>query len=118
MAGRRSRNFLIHKCDIQRSSIIADVSLIRDRRIERWNTLYRNVYCWFNHAGSVIDDSEQFGRTVVDRFDVYFEGKVAVFVNDRLQKGSDYFIVESVLRHGDEGWHQVCSVRKMNYTQT
>jgi len=118
MSGRRSSSFLIHKCNIERSQLIADVSNIRDRRIERWNVLYSNVRCWFEHQNSSIIDGDQFGRVPVERYNVWFEGNASILPNDRLNKGGTYYIVEGVLDFSSEDWHKMAQVRKMNYRQS
>lgn len=113
MSGRRSRWMFIHKCNIERSIISVDVTVVRDRKAS-WVAIYSNVPCWFDHVGSSLVDAE-FGRVPIERYVVYFDSAGAgLLINDRLKKGNDYYIVESVVRHSDEDWHIQATVRKMN----
>jgi hypothetical protein len=106
-------------CDIQRANIIVDVSNIRDRRISEWGTVKSSVPCYIEPSGADITPDGMMGRTVVERYSVYFQGDQPVRANDRLLVGTTYYMVEGVQDFSSmrTGWHVTALVRKMNYAQ-
>lgn len=118
MGGWRDSHFMIHRCDVQRATIVVDVTNIRDRRISAYATVEANVPCWFEHHGASLVRDGELGRIGVDRYSVYFEGRVDVQINDRLLKGSTYYVVEDVQNYSEEHFHRTAIVRKQGYAQT
>jgi hypothetical protein len=116
----RSRHFMEQTADIQRPNIIIDASNIRDRRISEWGTVKSSVPCYVEPAGTDMVPNAQLGRTVVERFTVYFQGDEPVQNNDRLLISGTYYTVEGTQDFSDfrSGWHMYASVRKMGKAQS
>lgn len=54
------------------------------------------------------------GSVAVERYTVHFEGDIDVRVNDRLVKGSDYYLVEGLSDYHHADFQKSCHVRKLN----
>lgn len=99
----RSLHFFKHACNIERETIAIDVTVIRDRIVSAWSTVVYSVPCLFEDGGNTIIENEFAGKIPLHRFNVYFEGDVDIRPNDRLKKGSTYYLVETVYNHGGDG---------------
>lgn len=116
--GRRSRSFFIHKADVLRASFAVDVTVIRDKKILDFVTIYRNIPCWKQHNGSQLIDTE-IGRVPVDSYTFWFDSAGAgIQINDRLKVGTNYYWVEGLIKNSDEDFHIQVSARLLNLTQS
>lgn len=117
-AGRRSRHFFLHNCDVLRASLAVDVTVVRDKKITNFVTIYTNVPCWKQHSGSQLIESE-FGRVPVDSYTFWFDSAGSgIQVNDRLKVDNDYYWVEGLIRNEDEDFHIQIQARKINFNQS
>lgn len=116
--GHRSRSFFLHKCDVLRASLAIDVTVIRDKKITNFVTIYRDVPCWKQHTGSDLME-QHMGRVPLDLYTFWFDSAGGgIQVNDRLKVGSDYFWVEGVVKNSDEDFHIQVSARKITFVQS
>lgn len=113
-------NFLlVHTCDIERADVDIDTSLIRDRRIAKWDVIAANARCWFDPTSTSYIFNDQLGQQPIKTFTVYFVGDTDVREGDRLKRtvngATVYSLVRQVQDYSDQGMHVVCQVEEKRY---
>lgn len=115
-AGMGDMSFFPDSVDVQRAVVIHDVTSIRDRKIQSYETIQSSQPCWFEHAGSLIVENGQLGRVVISRYNVWFSSFTTVEVGDRLLRDNGfYYRVEDLRDVSREGFGKQVVVTKMGY---
>lgn len=118
-SGMRARHFFIHRATIERSVVVVDATVVRDRKISNWVAIYKDVRCYKEHLSSETIRDDRLGGVMIDRYRIWFDQQgIGILPQDRIKIGSDYYLVEGIQRFTDEKNILVVDCRKMGYTQS
>lgn len=113
------RALLVDVCDIQRADVDVDATVIRDRRVAKYDDVLTSVACWFDPGSVNYVYNDQLGQVAIKSFTVYFAGQTDLREGDRLKRTVNsvvvYYLVEEVQDYTSQGMHMVARVKEKKY---